>query len=120
MAEFRLVANAERSPTMCAACGTNKGPFIDLDVTTFSIATPTGWTPIVDGSIYLCVGIPENPGCAVQIGRGTKMLVDRTDYDQALAELGAVVDELSETRKIAKKKTISLEDAERLLAPAEA
>ena len=117
MPDMRLVQTADRSPTQCAACGTNKGPFIDMDVTTFSVATPTGWTPIVDGTIYLCVGIPENPGCAVQIGRKTGMLVDRIEYEDAINTIQGYEAENRELRAISKKKSITLADAEMLLAP---
>jgi hypothetical protein len=31
MAEARIVAQANRSPTSCVACGTHQGPFLDFD-----------------------------------------------------------------------------------------
>lgn len=118
MSEFRLVQNAERSPTMCAACGGNKGPFIDLDVTTFSIATASGWTPIVDGTLYLCVGSAENPGCVVQAARKSGLTADVVQLEELAVQLDAAKEEIEKLRAIAKKKTLSLADAEHLLAPA--
>lgn len=117
MPEFRIVQHADRSPSMCVACGANTGPFIDVDISTFSIATPTGWTPIVDGTVYLCVGTRENPGCAVQIGRKSGHLADALLLEDAQLENEQLHAEVAELKAIGKKKTISLADAEKLLVP---
>lgn len=117
MPEFRIVQHADRSPSMCVACGANAGPFIDVDISTFSIATPTGWTPIVDGTVYLCVGTHNNPGCAVQIGRKSGLMADQVVLEEALLENEQLRAEIAELKAIGKKKTISLADAERLLVP---
>lgn len=105
MAEFRMVANAERSPTNCIACGNHVGPFVDFNSTISQVPTTVGVMDM-DIGFYLCVGSPETPGCVVQIARMTGLTVDSTTHDKTVADLKASqarVAELEDHQQLATK-----------------
>lgn len=113
MAEARMVQHAERSPSACVACGTNKGPFIDLDVSIFKLPTATGMMD-VDGALYLCIGTPANPGCVVQIARKTGLMIDVELYEEKREEIDHLSQRIADLEALMTKKTIRLEDAQKL------
>jgi hypothetical protein len=117
MAEARIVAQANRSPTSCVACGTHQGPFLDFDLTIFNMATSSGGVD-VDGALYLCVGSRETPGCLIQWARKSELMIDVGFYEDALLEIERLSALVEELKVIGKKRTLTLADAEKLLEPA--
>lgn len=107
MPQFKRAEKAERSPSFCVACGGNNAPFIDLSLISFQVGSANGLVEI-PGNIYLCVGTPENPGCAVQIGRLTGQLVDIG----TVAEMQQLIDtqqqHLAEANASLRKKTVTV------------
>jgi hypothetical protein len=105
MAEFRLIAHAERSPTTCIACGRHTGPFIDLNSTILQVPTTVGVMDL-DIAFYLCVGDAEQPGCVVQMARMTGQMVDATTHAETAMRLSSAkarIEELESRQAWAQK-----------------
>jgi len=92
---------------MC--CGTVVGPFIDLDVPFIEVPTSLGILD-AEGGTYLCVGDSDNPGCAVQIGRLTGLMVDTSKLNEAQAHSEDLNTEIVTLRAWLAKKNISVKD----------
>jgi len=91
------------------ACGTNAGPLIDFDIPFIKVPTAVG---IMDanGGLYLCVGTVENPGCAVQVGRMTGMMVDTSKLEELQAHVENLNTEITELTALLSKKTLTVGD----------
>jgi hypothetical protein len=69
--EFQLVQQAQH-PTFdgavgkCALCGEQNAPYIDASDIALHLNTPEG-VRLIEGRLYICVGIEERPGCAIGI-----------------------------------------------------
>lgn len=107
MPQIRYVEHAERSPSGCFLCGRQTGPFIDCNVPRVQFWTPTG-SQIVDTWVYVCVGIEENPGCAVQVARMSGLMVDRSMHDDVLGINSQLNGEIAELRGLLSKKTVTV------------
>lgn len=65
---------SEHVPQGCFLCGSHNAPYLDTQLTDPTIQTADG--PVtVKGRVAICIGVPERPGCAVQLGR-TAGLID--------------------------------------------
>jgi hypothetical protein len=92
---------------MC--CGTTTGPFVDLSVPFIKVATALGVMD-AEGGTYLCVGRAETPGCAVQIGRVTGLVVDIAAAEELLVSLSDARSESASLREQMKLKTLTVGD----------
>lgn len=113
MAEMRVAAAAERSPSVCVACGGNNAPFVDLQIMEFKVNSPAGVVDVA-GHLYLCVGSPERPGCAVQIGRLTGQLVDLVELQEAQRQLKNKDDRIGDLEQALKGRSVKIGDLEQL------
>ena len=109
MSQFNLVLQPSGSPSCCLACGGAVGPFIDLQLPFVKVPTAIG---VLDseGPVHLCVGTVENPGCVVQMGRMSGLMVDVStlaELQEHVRELNAEIAELHATLA---KKTLKVED----------
>lgn len=124
MPQLSYTEEARRSPTGCILCGTQKGPFIDCNVPQITFWHATG-NKTVETWVYVCVGSPENPGCAVQMGRLTGALIDRTVIGELQEMIGNLNQEVAELRNALSKKSLKVSDvvasgmiiSEKVLAP---
>jgi hypothetical protein len=92
---------------MC--CGATTGPFVDLQVPFVKVPTAIGILD-AEGGVYLCVGTPENPGCAVGIGRLTGQLVDITKIKEMHDVNETLNQEIAGLRGALSKKTLHIGD----------
>lgn len=113
MSQMRVVEKAERSPSCCAVCGGNNAPFVDLQLISFRVNTPVGVQEI-EGTVYLCVGTPENPGCAVQVGRLSGQLADVSTVAEMQEQLDSLEAQLAKMTTTLKTKTIKLGELEEI------
>lgn len=109
MPHLDFVAQAQRSPSTCICCGNHNGPFIDMKMEMVSIATAIGVQQL-SGAAYLCVGNEENPGCAVQIGRLTGVMVDASKLAEMKEHAETLNQEIVELRASLSKKSLKVED----------
>ncbi len=109
MGQFQYVQQAQRSPGYCMCCGAVVGPFIDLSVPFVKVPTAIGILD-AEGGVYLCVGTADNPGCAVQIGRLTGMVVDTAKLDEAVAHAETLNTEIASLRGAIAKKSVTVKD----------
>lgn len=138
---FDHVETAIYSPTACFFCGTTEGPFVDVTVEGFMLATPSGPQEVEDAHVYICIGRdidrgegnkPERKiGCARTIGRvaGCKtpdehdgMVAHVDAHRRRVVELEAreqqLETELAEEK--AKSKLVSVDELQRMIAGTDA
>lgn len=104
MAEFVRVERAHNTPTACYFCGGTEGPFVDTLMEQYT-----------HGRVYICVRRPENPGCALQIGRVAGGLdpMQAETLRAALSEVEEVRDKLAErVDELEANRTISIAELE--------
>lgn len=109
MSAFNLVQQPSGSPSFCLACGGSRGPFIDLQLPFVKVPTAIGVLD-ADGSVYLCVGTDENPGCAVQIGRMSGLMVDTSILHDLQRINEQHREEIAELRGLLSKKSLTVGD----------
>lgn len=109
MSAFNLVQQPSGSPACCLACGGVGGPFIDLQLPFVKVPTAIG---VLDseGPVQLCVGTVENPGCVVQMGRMSGLMVDTVILVEMQEHVKALNTEVAELQGALGKKTVKVED----------
>lgn len=63
--EARLTEHAPMSPGCCFLCRQSTGPFLEFLISDVQVATHEG-PRVIEGTVYLCVGGYQNPGCLAQ------------------------------------------------------
>ena len=102
MSEYKVVQNAQFSPTKCAFCGSHGGPFID---------THTEYHGY--GHVYICAGSIETPGCVVQMARMVGCL-DAAQAAEVAVHTAELLDEIERLEirlaQVAASKEIKVSD----------
>ena len=107
MPELRLVEKSDRSPSGCVFCGSQLGPFVDTSVEVIQFWTASG-VQSTRTRMYVCVGSTENPGCAVQIGRRTGLMVDKSKMEEMQKYVEDLHSEIASLQATVAQKTVKI------------
>jgi hypothetical protein len=93
MPEFKIVRNAERSPTRCFLCHDHTGPFVDTQIE--NSENPES----VYMNIYICAPNDKRSGCAGQIANqaGFVSVQEVENRERTIMELEAEIQRLKST-----------------------